>query len=120
MQEFRARPPPLTRDADGVIGVTATRVQLEIIVEAFDSGATPEEIVQRYPSVDLPGVYAVISYVLDNRRAVDKYVSERLRSAAALRAEIETKLPPDGIRARLLARRSQATPGSSGSSSEGS
>jgi uncharacterized protein (DUF433 family) len=111
MQAFQARPPPLTQDAEGVIRVSGTRVQLEIIVHAFDEGATPEDIVQRYPTLDLPAVYAVISYVLDNRHAVDEYVAKRRRWAEELRAEIESKLPPDGIRARLLARRRSSSAG---------
>ena len=37
--------------------VAGTRVTLDSIVMAFDLGATPEEIVQRYPSVDLPSAY---------------------------------------------------------------
>jgi uncharacterized protein (DUF433 family) len=105
MSEFHARPPPLTLDALGVIRVNGTRIQLEILVEAWDAGATSEEIVQRYPSLNLRDVYAVISWVLDNRIAVDEYVRERRAWASALKAEIEAKLPPEGIRRRLLARR---------------
>jgi uncharacterized protein (DUF433 family) len=68
MQAFQAKPPPLTRGDDSVIRLSGTRVQLELVVEAFDAGATPEEIVQRYPSLDLSSVYSVIAYVLDHRR----------------------------------------------------
>ena len=109
MHEFHAPPPPLKRDAFGVIFVKGTRVQLEILVEAWNAGATPEEIVRRYPSLELRDVYAVISYVLDNQGAVDEYVSDRRAWAAALKAEIEAKLPPEGIRSRLLARRSPSS-----------
>ena len=108
MQAFEARPPPLTTGSDGVIRVTGTRVPLETIATAFDAGATAEEIAQQYPSVDLANVYAVISYVLDHRPEVDDYVRRRRDAAAEVRGEIEAKVPPAGIRARLLARRSSS------------
>jgi len=111
MLAFEAKPPPLDTTSDGVIRVAGTRVSLETIVMAFDAGATAEEIVQRYPSLDLADVYAVISYVLGNRSAVDEYLRTRGTAIEALRTEIERHLPADGIRARLLARRSSETKG---------
>jgi hypothetical protein len=84
---------------------TGTRVTLDSIVTAFDLGATPEEIVQRYPSVDLASAYALIAYTLRHRDNVDSYLAERGRVSAEIRADIEARFPPDGVRARLLARR---------------
>jgi uncharacterized protein (DUF433 family) len=106
MQAFQARPPPLAKDPDGVVRVVGTRVSLETVVTAFDAGATAEEIAQQYPSVDLPTVYAVISYVLDHRPDVDAYLLQRRDAADKVRGEIEERFPPAGLRARLLARRS--------------
>ena len=108
MQAFEATRPPLTTGSDGVVRITGTRVSLETIVTAFDAGATAEEIAQQYSSVDLASVYAVISYVLSHRREVDEYVMRRRDAAAKVKSAIETKLPPTGIRARLLARRSSS------------
>jgi uncharacterized protein (DUF433 family) len=105
MQVFQAKPPPLLTEPDGVIRVLGTRVSLETVVGAFDEGATAEEIAQRYPSLDLAAVYAVIAYVLGNRPEVDAYVTARRREARALQAEVEAQLPPRGLRERLLARR---------------
>ncbi len=110
MQAFEARPPPLTTGPDGVVRVVGTRVPLETIVAAFDTGATAEEISQQYASVDLASVYAVISYVLDHRGEVDEYITRRHQAAAAVRGEIEAAFPPAGIRARLLARRPPSGP----------
>jgi hypothetical protein len=78
------------------------------VVIAFDMGATAEEIVHKYPTLDLTSVYEVIAYVLRNRETVDEYLAKRERQAADLRAEIEKRSPPDGFRARLLARRNAA------------
>jgi uncharacterized protein (DUF433 family) len=107
MQAFDARPPPLTLK-DGVIRVEGTRVSLETIVYAFDRGASPEEIVESYPTLDLAAVYATLAYVLHNREEVDRYVEHRRAEADRLRAEIEQRFPQDGLRARLIARRAAA------------
>jgi uncharacterized protein (DUF433 family) len=105
VQAFQAKLPPLVEGPDGVVRVSRTRVSLETLVAAFDAGATAEEIVQRYPSLDLTAVYAVIAYVLDHRDEVSVYVAKREHEARALQAEIEAYSPPQGIRERLLARR---------------
>ena len=111
MQAFEAKPPPLTTGPEGTIRVSGTRVSLETVVYAFDAGSTAEEIVEQYPSLSLSNVYAVISYVLDNRQSVDAYVARRREETDALRAQIETRWPPNGLRARLLARGSKAPGG---------
>ena len=104
---FVAKTPPLVADEHGVIRVAGTRVQLETVVVAFDAGATAEEIAQQYTSLDLADVYAVISYTLGNEAEVRDYVANRMKSARALRAEVEHSIPTNGIRQRLLARRQQ-------------
>ncbi len=48
-----AEPVPLNAGEDGVIRVAGTRVTLDTVVTAFQQGATPEEIVQQYDSLDL-------------------------------------------------------------------
>jgi uncharacterized protein (DUF433 family) len=108
MQAFEARPPPLREDADGVLRVDGTRVTLDSVVIAFDMGATAEEIVQRYPSLDVASVYEVVAYVLRHRAAVDEYLASRRQKASEAQAKIETRFPPHGIRARLLARRDRS------------
>jgi len=44
-------------------------------------------------------------WALRNRDSVDTYLAERARAGAQTQAEIEVRFPPDGLRARLLARR---------------
>ena len=96
---------PLVKTDDGVLRVAGTRVTLDSVVAAFDLGGTPEEIVQRYPSLDLASTYAVLAYVLRNRADVDAYLVGRGQAATEVRTEVESRFPPDGIRARLMARR---------------
>lgn len=52
----------ITTDADGVRRVAGTRVTLDIVVSAFRVGATPEEIVQRYPALDLADTYETVTF----------------------------------------------------------
>jgi uncharacterized protein (DUF433 family) len=101
------QPVPLRTDDHGCIRVGRTRVTLDLVLYAFLEGATPEEIVQRYTSLELSDVYAVIAYYLHHRDTLDAYLREREANAADVRHENETRFPPDGVRARLLARRSQ-------------
>jgi uncharacterized protein (DUF433 family) len=109
MQAFDAQPPPLVFD-HGVIRVRGTRVSLESIVYAFDRGASAEEIVDGYPTLDLAAVYGTLAYVLQNRDDVDRYLARRRVEAEKLRAEVEMRFPQVGLRARLLVRRA-ARPG---------
>jgi uncharacterized protein (DUF433 family) len=98
-------PIPLVTDADGVVRVSKTRVTLDTIVTAFLEGATAEEIVEQYPSLQLSDVYSVIGYYLRHKAEVDAYLVERQHRAAEVRQEAERRFNPMGIRDRLLARR---------------
>ncbi|MGH3943304.1 MAG: DUF433 domain-containing protein [Pseudonocardiaceae bacterium] len=84
-----------------------SRVTLDVVVGAFREGATAEEIVHQYPTLDLADVYAVISYYLRHQGEVKAYLSCRRDEAATVRRQNETRVDPSGIRERLLARRGQ-------------
>jgi uncharacterized protein (DUF433 family) len=98
-------PMPLRVDGDGVVRIGDTRVTLDTVVYAYLDGASPEEVVDRYPSLPLTAVYATISYYLYHQPAVDRYLRERERQAAAVRRRNEARAKPQGVRKRLLARR---------------
>ena len=96
---------PPVREDDG-LRVGTSRVLLELVIRAFDDGATPEAIVQRYNSLSLPDVYAVIAYYLRHPDLIAPYLEERERQSADLQTRIEASHPDlNGIRARLLAGR---------------
>lgn len=106
MTEFvEPEPVPLVTGADNVVRVGATRVTLDTVVAAFCEGATAEEIVQQYPTLQLADVYSVIGYYLRHRTSVDAYLRDRQRQAAEVRRENEARFDPSGVRERLLARR---------------
>jgi uncharacterized protein (DUF433 family) len=105
---FTISPPPLRTDADGVVRIGGTRVPLETVVSAFDRGAAAEEIVMRFPTLDLSDVYATITYVLQHRTEVDEYMAGRHEEAGRVRAEVERRFDTSELRKRLLARRESA------------
>ncbi len=83
--------PPLSEDATGAMRVGNSRVLLEIVVRAFQDGATPETIVQRYSTLALPDVYAVVAYYLRHRNEVEEYLARREQKAEEVRQRIESQ-----------------------------
>ncbi|MEZ4736590.1 MAG: DUF433 domain-containing protein [Caldilineaceae bacterium] len=76
------------------------RIGIEDIVDDYNEGYTPEEIIKKYPGLDLKVIYAAIAYYLHHRCEVDAYIDyleakamterskwERSRSSASLRVE---------------------------------
>jgi uncharacterized protein (DUF433 family) len=106
-----AVPVPLAAGDDGIVRIRGTRVPLETVVFEFCRGATAEEIAQDYSSLALPDIYAVIAFYLAHRKEVEAYLQERTTRRRQIRAQVEARFPPEGIRARLLARRDNPAPG---------
>ena len=95
----------LTKTDAGVLRVGDSRVSLDTVIIAFSKGATPEQIVEDYDSLELAEVYAVISYYLQNREEVENYLAKRKVQRDELRRQIESRSNPQNIREKLLARR---------------
>jgi uncharacterized protein (DUF433 family) len=100
------QPIPLRADTKGLIRIGQTSVNLDLVVASFQQGASAEEIVQAWPTLDLGDVYAVLAFYLHNQAAVDSYLLEQ-QEAEAIRQQITTRQHPDPLRARLLALRGQ-------------
>jgi uncharacterized protein (DUF433 family) len=99
---------PLGEDSTGTLRVGNTRVILDLVVYAFQTGRTPEDIVQSYTTLTLADVYLVIGYYLRHQAEVDAYIEKRDREAEEIRREIEARQgSQEGIREMLLARRKQ-------------
>lgn len=56
------------------IRIAGTRVGIETVLRDYQEGASPEEIVLRYPTISLEQVHATLTYYLANRREVDTYL----------------------------------------------
>src|SRR5437764_377567 len=99
-----AVPPPLRVDEGGAVRVGNSRVSLDLVIEQYENGMTPEDMVRAYDTLALADVHAVIAYYLRHRDEVRAYLKRRDEEAAALRAKIEAERPRVS-REELLARR---------------
>lgn len=97
--------PPLRRDEGGAVRVGKSRISLDLIVEQYENGMTPEDMVRAYDTLVLADVHAVIAYYLRHRDELRAYVKQRAEQAEALRKKIEAERPRVS-REELLARRS--------------
>jgi uncharacterized protein (DUF433 family) len=105
LTELRSDPLPLRVEPDGGLRVGESRVHLEIVIAAYESGATAEEIVVSYDTLELADVYAVLAYYLRHRDEVQDYVARRNREAAELRKELEASgVSRPGVWTELRAR----------------
>lgn len=91
-------------DEHGSIRVGGTRVLLELVVHAYESGATPQQIAERFDTLELADVHAVIAYYLRHRSEVEEYLRRREAEAEALRGRIEADRPKGVSRDELQAR----------------
>lgn len=100
---------PLKSDSQGVVRIGLTRVTLDSVVGAFVNGATCEEIVVQFPSLDLGDVYAVIGFYLKNQAIINEYLAVQEFESSALRDKVKGYFPSNGIRERLLAKRRRSS-----------
>lgn len=96
--------PPLRAVEGGAIRVGNSRITLDLVVEQYESGMTPEDMVRAYDTLVLADIYAVIAYYLRHRDAVRAYLKRRAEEAETLRAKIEAE-HQRASRAEMLARR---------------
>lgn len=96
---------PLSKDTKGVYRVGGGRVTLDLVVRAFNRGATAEEIAQDFASLQLSEIYQVIGYYLKHGSELTEYFDRRARDEQAMLGAHEEEWSPRGLRQRLLARR---------------
>lgn len=98
------QPVPLSTTKQGDIHITGTRIPLETIVEDYQNGASPEDMVLSYASLNLADVHAVLTYYLRNKAAVDAYVNEQQSRANEARKKLGIDQASQELRAKLRAR----------------
>lgn len=100
---------PISQWPDGSLRVGKTRLLVDLIVQEFQRGATPEQIVDAYDTASLADVYSIIGYYLRHRAEIEGYLAERERQAEEINKRIEETQGETwkDVRARLLARRDQ-------------
>ena len=95
---------PLRLESSGTVRVGQTRVTLDSLVATYESGSTPEEIQEQFPTLVLADIYWVIGYYLAHRFEVDAYLASRRAQADEIQRQYEELHDPNGIKERLLAR----------------
>ena len=102
---------PLAVDAHGTIRVGGTRVTLDSIVRAYQSGETVEQIAEDFSALQLADVHAAIFYYLRHRAEVEEYLAGQDSESASVRNSLGAHQDAVDVRARLQARRSQSGAG---------
>jgi uncharacterized protein (DUF433 family) len=99
---------PYVEERNGGIYVAGTRVSLDSVVIHFQEGASPERIVQSFPTLKLSQVYGAIAYYLENEETVNEYIAEGERELERSVLPLSQSNPE--LFARLEAARQQMSP----------
>lgn len=63
---------------DGGYYLADSRIGLDVIVQRFNDGMSPESIFRSFPAAgSLERVYGAITYYLSNRERIDAYLAEQ-------------------------------------------
>ena len=101
---FQTDATPLRVDDGGTVRIGNSRISLDLVVEQYENGMSPEDMVRAYDTLVLADAHAVIAYYLRHRDEVRTYLKRRQEEAEALRAKIEAERPRVA-REELVARR---------------
>ena len=92
---------------DGGYYVIGSRVSLESVIGLFLNGASPETIVDEFPTLSLEQVYGAITFYLADRSKIDAYLTESERLWDEARKN-QSPVPP-ALRNRLERARREVT-----------
>lgn len=108
---------PLRLTEDGTILIADSRVSLDSVVYHYKLGASAEQIVQKFPALELADVYAAITYYLTHEAVVEEYLRQQEAKGDEVRRRIESdpqyQANAAELRARILARKAGRTEGQS-------
>ncbi|MBX9790123.1 MAG: DUF433 domain-containing protein [Pirellulales bacterium] len=99
---------PIKLDAHGVARIGDSRLTLDVLAIEWNGGATPEQIVEQFPSLALADVYAVIAWMLRHPDELSAYLADGSAAVEEVVRKVEAAGKQAGLRARLRARRSEA------------
>jgi uncharacterized protein (DUF433 family) len=89
----------------GYLYLVGSRVSLDSVVVHFKEGASPEQIVESFPTLKLSQVYGAIAYYLENETAVNEHIAECQRELERTIRPLSQQAPE--LFARLEAARQQ-------------
>lgn len=90
--------------APDVIRLKGHRIGLEHVIERYQEGYSAEEIAREFLGLELPLIYAAITYYLLNRAAMDAYLA-RVNAAYQQRMREDDAEPAPPVVQRLRALR---------------
>ncbi|HEX3314512.1 MAG TPA: DUF433 domain-containing protein [Gemmataceae bacterium] len=96
--------PSLRVDERGTVRIGNGRITLDLVVEQYENGMSPEDMVRAYDTLELSNVHAAIAFYLQHKNEVQAYRKRRAAEAASLRSKIERERPRVS-REELIARR---------------
>jgi uncharacterized protein (DUF433 family) len=108
-----ADPVPLRVDGTGAIRVGPSRVTLDVLLQYWRLGMSPEEIARGLDTLTRADVHGALAYYFRHEAEIDSYLRRREEEAEKLRQEIEaanaSRLAP--LKTRLDAVRAQGNGG---------
>jgi len=92
------------------IRIKGTRIGIEsVLYEYIHREQSPEAIAKSFPSLTLEAIYATILYYLQNKQAIDAYMTDWLEYGRRMREKQDKNPPPVIVRLReLKAQRQEA------------
>jgi uncharacterized protein (DUF433 family) len=84
---------PLVQNEQGDMYIEGSRIYLEHLVEWFNEGKSPQDILHDYPTLALADIYAVLTYYLRHQNEVDAYVDRQYQKAKEAEAMAESYKP---------------------------
>jgi uncharacterized protein (DUF433 family) len=88
----------LRMDSCGVWRIGATRVTLDSIIDCYERGDSPADILEAFPTLTAEEVYAAVAYYLNHRGGVERYIRQQEAASDALRMKVDSD--PRNIEAR--------------------
>ena len=61
---------------DGAIWIRGHRVGIDLLLEAYKAGQTPEQIADQFDTIRLEDVYATITYYLHHKARLDAWLAQ--------------------------------------------
>ena len=98
---------PLTRDEDGTIRVTGSRVTLDTLVAIFKRGDSVDQVQKGFPSFSLSQISTILAWYREHQTEIEKYIEKRQAEAEALRGRIEEEPGYQRLRETIHRRRQQ-------------
>lgn len=90
----------------GAVRIKGHRIGLEHIVERYNQGYSPEQIMLDFPGLSMEKIYATITYYLRHKNSVDDYLT-RLNRWANKRMQDHDKRYPVALSEELKQRLSE-------------